>query len=167
MLEYYQTYLLRVGEERYVGHTKLALKQRIAIHRSAAKTRGFNSKLHVALRAADYQCTIVRIEAGMYETLNEARANEDLWIKNYDTITNGLNSARAMLTEEESRSNKMKRDREYQQKHYAKTAARKKIKVACWNCDKVVKLGSISSHRKGFKCSAIKMNSLKYIKMYL
>jgi hypothetical protein len=163
MLKNYQTYLMYVGGQRYIGHTELTLKQRMATHRSDAKKMRSDCKMHVALRAANYQCTISRIEGGMYETLDEARENENLWILNYDTINNGLNSCRAILTKAET----LKRCREYQQKNKERIYAHRRIKVTCWNCDAVIRGGNISTHRKGVKCSAIKMNSLKLIKMYL
>jgi hypothetical protein len=133
-----------VGEQRYVGHTELTLEQRVSSHRTAAKMRGRSSKLHVALRAANYKCTIARIEENMYETLNEARLNEDLWIKKYDTINNGLNSNRAITTRAET----LKRKRDYDNDR----KDMRKEKVACWNCDRIVRLCDMHRHRRSKSC---------------
>jgi hypothetical protein len=159
----FQTYLMRVGEQCYVGHTKMSLKARVVLHRSQAKLNGSMCKLHVALRATDYQCAISRIDGGVYETFEQACQNEDLWIQNYDSINNGLNTRRAITTKAE----KLKRQRDYDSINKAKIYSHKKSKIACWNCNAVITRGNISAHRKTNACTAIKMNSLKLIKMYL
>jgi hypothetical protein len=146
--KYIQTYLMRVGEQRYVGHTELTLKRRLSAHRTAAKMKGFNTKLHVALRAADYECTISRIEGGMYETREQARENEGLWIKNYDTINNGLNSYRAITTKEE----KLKFNKENKERTKEDTRERMSKEIECWNCSKMVRRWSMRDHRRSDAC---------------
>jgi hypothetical protein len=149
---YAQAYVIRCGRQVYIGHTTQPLTSRLAEHKSHAKTFGRNSKLHRMLRDNDYNCTISHIQDIFYSVLLQAREAEGVWMDNYDSINNGLNSYRATIT----LAQKRKRIYEYGAE-----------KVMCWNCDHIMTKNALFNHRRTKACRAIEMNSLKLIKMYL
>jgi hypothetical protein len=152
---YAQAYVIHCGKQVYIGHTHCPLLVRLVRHKSDAKLAGSNCKLHCALRFNDYRCTISHIQDIFYSVASQGRKIEDGWIDNYDSLNNGLNSIRSFVTAQERKERK----KGYDEKSY--------VPIVCWNCDKIVVRGKIARHKRTIACSAIEMNSLKLIKMYL
>lgn len=113
-------YYIPVGNDRYYGHTTVALSSRKQKHKTSSQV-DVNRKLYKAIREAKLDWENVRlvlVEAYPCKNVEEARAREAYWIESYGS----LNVTVPFRTIEEKKAKKAKDDKLYNERHKEKIA---------------------------------------------
>jgi hypothetical protein len=113
----------------YVGSTTQTLSRRFSAHKLKAKAERSHLKCDQHWNEIGWDHVHIEIlEEGPYQSKDFLRKAENKWIKEMDTIRNGLNSVAAHATEEEKRDQKKEYTQTYNAENRTEILAKKKVR---------------------------------------
>jgi len=158
-------YIYRIKNCNYIGST-FDIKERLILHKSDCyniNRHHYNRKVYKYIRKYNIkiELEIIRIIYFDDEIYNNKFKWEQYFIDKYDSKKNGLNERNAYTSNRQRIKNNKKRCKNFWDKNRDELNAKRRVKIPCPLCNKIISKSSITEHQKSKKCQMIANNTYK------